>query len=105
MPLRIVDEKGLGYTTHVLDAESGEDLTSRMHVSAVDIHLAASELASAHITAYAPKVEVTVSEAQVSQVCPYCGHTREYALASARDLDAVAEKNGESESKEHASGE
>ncbi|MGH2482773.1 MAG: hypothetical protein ACRDHW_24250, partial [Ktedonobacteraceae bacterium] len=98
MPLRIVDEKGLGYTAHVFDAETGEDLTTRLRVTAIDLRMRSNEVVTASITSIAPKVEVTVPEAQVHQVCSYCGHTpHEYLLANARDLDTVPEKNGKVE--------
>lgn len=87
MAIRIVNEGGPSYTTKVYDAETGEDLTTRLNVSRIELTIDAKyNVPTAQLTVYTPKVEITLEEAQVKQVCPYCGHETDKTLRSAEDL-------------------
>lgn len=83
MPIRIVGH-GKGYDTQILDADTGRDLTSLLHVSSVT--LSCTEAPSAQLTAWFPQVDVVVQESTVLQRCPYCGHERISKIHGASDL-------------------
>jgi DNA-directed RNA polymerase subunit RPC12/RpoP len=86
MPIRIVGH-GKGYDTHILDAETGQDLTHLLHVSSVTLNC--TEVPTAQLTALLPQVDVVVQEATLLQRCPYCGHERISKIHSASDLEPV----------------
>jgi len=86
MPIRIVGH-GKGYDTQILDADTGQDLTSLLHVSSVT--LSCTEAPSAQLTVWFPQVDVVVQEATVLQRCPYCGHERISKIRGASDLQAL----------------
>lgn len=86
MPLRILFDGKFPYAVKVLDSETGEDLTTKLYVSKVDISLSADSAPIALLRTYPHSIEITVEEAQVKQVCPYCGHETDKTLHSAEDL-------------------
>lgn len=75
MPIRIVNEVGNGYKTRIFDAETGEDLTTKLSVLSIRIDdIRPNEMVTARIDVAPEKVDITVAEAEIRQVCPYCGH-------------------------------
>lgn len=86
MALRIVNEVGVGYQTKVLDAETGEDLTSRLSIADISLRIKVNEPITADIMAYPQKIDITMEEAQIRRVCPYCGHETEETIRSADDV-------------------
>lgn len=80
MPIRIVNEDGIGLKTKVYDTETGEDLTAKLQISSIRIDdLEPRSPITARIEVWAPKVDITVAEATIKHVCPYCGHEKEDA--------------------------
>lgn len=86
MALRIVNETGVGHQTKIFDTETGEELTTKLHVTDISLRLSVNEVVTALISAYPQKLDITLQEAQIRRVCPYCGHETEETLRSADDL-------------------
>jgi len=58
MTLRVVNDSGIANRTRILDAETGEDLTERLRVSAIDLRLQAGGVVSATLTVAITRCEI-----------------------------------------------
>lgn len=77
MAIRIVNEDGNGYKTRIYDAETGEDLTPKMHISSLSIDLRVDAVVSASMTIWPSRIDITAEKVEIRQQCPYCGHESE----------------------------
>lgn len=87
MALRIVSEDGNGYNTKIFDAETGQDITSKLNAYRVEIVLPVDGAVSATISSWTPKTEIVVQEAQINRKCPYCGAETSEKIRSIEDLE------------------
>lgn len=78
MALRIVSTDGIGHSVKVYDTETGEEVSGKMQITSIrfdDIEPARPIFA--RIEMLAPRVDITAAGAEITQVCPYCGHRKE----------------------------
>lgn len=67
--VRIVSD-GTRYSTHITDAETGEDLSA---LQVMDIYINAGDtFPRAILTCASPPVDL-IADAEIKQVCPCCG--------------------------------
>lgn len=74
MKVRIQNDSGVGYQTKITNAETGEDLSSK--IFRVELELDVTKVAMATVFMYTPVVDV-IADAEIRKVCPCCGRENE----------------------------